>query len=77
MRDRFHKHREVLIREKLSEMKDVSPEERARIAHITEELIERVLEHPSRKLRQGGKMRGHLAGLDALRHLFGLDEEKD
>jgi glutamyl-tRNA reductase len=77
LRGRFHKHREELIREKLSEMKDVSPEERARIAHITEELIERVLEHPTQKLRQGGKMRGHLAGLDALRHLFGLDEEKD
>jgi glutamyl-tRNA reductase len=77
LRDRFHKHREILIREKLSEMEDVSPEERARIAHITEELIERVLEQPTRKLRQGGKMRGHLAGLDALRHLFGLDEEKD
>jgi glutamyl-tRNA reductase len=77
LRDRFHKHREILIREKLSEMEDVSPEERARIAHITEELIERVLEQPTRKLRQGGKMRGHLAGLDVLRHLFGLDEEKD
>jgi glutamyl-tRNA reductase len=77
LRDRFHKHRELLIREKLSEMKDVTPEERARIAHITEELIERVLEDPAQKLRQGGKMRGHLAGLDALRHLFGLDEEKD
>jgi hypothetical protein len=36
-----------------------------------------VLEQPARKLRQGGKMRGHLAGLDVLRHLFGLDEEKD
>lgn len=77
LRGRFHKHREILIREKLSEMEDVSPEERARIAHITEELIERVLEQPAQKLRQGGKMRGHLAGLDALRHLFGLDEEKD
>jgi glutamyl-tRNA reductase len=77
LRDRFHKHREMLIREKLAEMKDVSPEERERIAHITEELIERVLEHPTQKMRQGGKMRGHLAGLDALRHLFGLDEEKD
>ncbi|MGA8224745.1 MAG: glutamyl-tRNA reductase [Candidatus Acidiferrales bacterium] len=77
LRGRFHKHRENLIREKLSEMEDVSPEERARIAHITEELIERVLEQPTQKLRQGGKMRGHLAGLDALRHLFGLDEEKD
>jgi glutamyl-tRNA reductase len=77
LRDSFHKHRELLIQEKLSEMDDVSPEERARIAHITEELIERVLEQPSQKLRRSREMRGHLAGLDALRQLFGLDEAKD
>lgn len=77
LRDRFHKHREKLIREKLAEMPEVSPEERARIAHITEELIERVLEQPAKKLRHGRGMQGRLAGIDALRHLFGLDEEKD
>jgi len=68
---------ELLIREKLAEMEDVSPDERARIAHITEELIERVLEQPSQKVRHGRGMRGRLAGLEALRHLFGLDEDKE
>jgi len=77
LRDHFHKHREMVIREKLSEMKDVSPEERARIAHITEELIERVLDQPAKKLQRGRGLRGRLAGIEALRHLFGLDEEKD
>jgi len=77
LRDRFHKHRELLIREKLAEMPEVSPEERARIAHITEELIERVLEHPTEKLRHGRGLRGRLAAIEALRHLFGLDEGKD
>ena len=77
LRDQFHKHRESLIREKLAEMDDVSPGERDRIAHITEELIERVLEHPAKKVRHGRGMRGRLAGLEALRHLFGLDEEKE
>jgi glutamyl-tRNA reductase len=77
LRDRFHKQREMVIREKLAEMKDVSPEERSRIAHITEELIERVLEHPTQKLQHGRGMRGRLAGIEALRHLFGLDEGKD
>jgi len=77
LRDHFHKQREVVIREKLTEMKDVSPEERARIARITEELIERVLDHPSQKLQHGRGVRGRLAGIEALRHLFGLDEEKD
>src|ERR1700675_345089 len=77
LRDRFHKHRELLIREKLAEMNDVSPGERARIARITEELIERVLEQPTQRIRRGGAMRGRLGAVDALRHLFGLDEEKD
>jgi glutamyl-tRNA reductase len=77
LRNHFHKHRELVIREKLSEIKDVSPEERVRIAHITEELIERVLENPAQKLQHGRGLRGRLAGIEALRHLFGLDEEKD
>ena len=50
-----------IIREKLKEMDDVSPEERDRIAHITEELIERLLEEPQEKLRHGRGMRGRLA----------------
>jgi glutamyl-tRNA reductase len=76
LRDQFHKHRELMIREKLKDMADVSPQERDRIAHITEELIERLLEEPREKLRHGRGMRGRLAGLEAIRHLFGLDEGK-
>ena len=76
LRDHLHQHREMLLREKLAEMPDVSPEERARIAHITEELIERVLDQPAKRLRHGGAIRGRLGAIEALRHLFGLDEEK-
>jgi glutamyl-tRNA reductase len=76
LRDQFHKHRELIIREKLKDRADVSPQERDHIAHITEELIERLLEEPQQKLRHGRGMRGRLAGLEAIRHLFGLDEGK-
>jgi glutamyl-tRNA reductase len=76
LRDRFDRHREALLREKLAEMPEVSPAERDRIARITEELIERVLDHPTQRLRHGGSMRGRLGAIEALRHLFGLDEEK-
>jgi glutamyl-tRNA reductase len=76
LRGHLHQHREMLLREKLAEMPDVSPEERARIAHITEELIERVLDQPAKRLRHGGAIRGRLGAIEALRHLFGLDEEK-
>lgn len=74
LRQRFHSQREELIREMLAERTDVSPAERDRIAHITEELIERLLEQPTAKLQRGPGMRGRLAGLDAIRHLFGLNE---
>jgi len=76
LRQRFHLQREALLREKLGDMAGVSPEERARIAAITEELIDRVLDDPTQRLRHGGGMRGRLAAIEALRHLFGLDESK-
>jgi glutamyl-tRNA reductase len=76
LREQFHLHREMIIREKLKEMDDVTPQERDRIARITEELIERLLEEPQQKLQYGRGMRGRLAGLEAIRHLFGLDREK-
>jgi glutamyl-tRNA reductase len=74
LRERFQLQREALLREKLGEMAGVSPEERERIAAITEELIDRVLDDPTRRLRHGGGMRGRLGAIEALRHLFGLDE---
>jgi len=76
LRDRFHQHRQLLLEEKLKEMPDVSPEERHRIARITEELIERVLDEPAERLRSGRGMRGRLGAVEALRHIFGLDEGK-
>jgi glutamyl-tRNA reductase len=76
LRDRMHKHREALLREKLAEMPEVSPEERARIARVTEELIERVLDQPEKRLRHGSGMRGRLSAMEAVRHMFGLDDEK-
>ncbi len=76
LREQFHQQREILIREQLKDMDEVSPGERDLIAHITEKLIERLLEHPEQKLKHGRGMRGRLAGLEAMRHLFGLDEEK-
>lgn len=74
LRTRFHLQREALLREKMDTMSGVSPEERARIAEITQELIDRVLEDPTKRLRHGGGMRGRLGAIEAIRHLFGLDE---
>jgi len=76
LRGRFHQQRLLLLEQKLKEMPDVSPEERRRIARITEELIERVLDEPAERLRSGRGMRGRLGAVEALRHIFGLDEVK-
>ncbi len=74
LRGRFHKHREALLRERAEELRGLPAEERQRIAAITEELIERVLEEPAERIRNSHVMRRHLGAMEALRHFFGLDE---
>jgi glutamyl-tRNA reductase len=74
LRGHFHKEREALLRERLDAI-GASPEERQRIAQITEELIERVLALPSAHLSKGRAMPARLAAIQALRSAFGLDKE--
>lgn len=75
LRSRFRKEREILLREHVERMRGVSPAERERIAKITEELVERLLNEPNTRLRNGRGMRGRLGAIDALRYVFGLDNE--
>jgi glutamyl-tRNA reductase len=76
LRDSFRKQREILLREHLEGREDLSPEERQRISQVTEELIERLLDEPAKRVRHGAGLRGRLGAIEALRHLFGLDGEK-
>jgi glutamyl-tRNA reductase len=76
LRASFHEQRRKHIEETLKQMPEVSPDERARIARITEDLIERILNEPGERLRTGRGMRGRLGAVEALRHIFGLDEGK-
>jgi glutamyl-tRNA reductase len=68
LRGRFHRERKALLRERLDAMGAASPEERQRLADITEELIERVLAEPSARLSNN-------RAIQALRSVFGLDKE--
>ncbi|HTR47966.1 MAG TPA: glutamyl-tRNA reductase [Verrucomicrobiae bacterium] len=77
LRGRFRKEREILLRERLDAEQGVSAEERQRIANITEELIERLLNEPDERLRNGRGLRGRLGAVEALRHVFGLDKEEE
>ena len=75
LRERFDRHREELLRERLASLEHLSAEDRQRIAGITEEFIDRVLREPTERLRNGRAMRGRLGAIEALRHLFALDEK--
>lgn len=77
LRDRFRKERELLLREHVEAMQNVSPEERKRLAAITEQLIERVLAEPTQQLRHGRAMPGYLGAIHALRRVFGLEKQGD
>lgn len=73
LRGLFREEREHLLRGHAEELRDTSPEERQRIAKLTDELIERILEAPADRIKNASQMRGRLAAIEAVRHLFGLD----
>lgn len=73
LRKHFHRQREELLCEHLAANANLSPEEHARMVKLTEQLIDRVLDAPAEQMRSGRGMRGRLGAVDALRHLWGLD----
>jgi glutamyl-tRNA reductase len=77
LRAHFHTQREQLLREHLDSGKDLSPEERERMARFSEDLINRVLDQPAQRIRTGRGLRGRLGAVEALRHIFGLDQDKE
>jgi glutamyl-tRNA reductase len=77
LRKHFHTQREQLLREHLACGNDLSLEERERMARFSEDLINRVLDQPAERMRTGRGMRGRLGAVEALRHIFGLDEPRD
>jgi glutamyl-tRNA reductase len=75
LRERLLKERGKLLEERSAEMASLTAEERERIVRLTDELIERVVQTPNDKLRRTRELRRRLAGIEALRDLFGLDGE--
>jgi len=72
LRARLMEQRAALLAERASELDSLSREDRERILRITEELIERVAQEPGERLRRTRELRRRLAGIEALRELFGL-----
>jgi glutamyl-tRNA reductase len=75
LRNRLLRERETLLQEKESELAGLPAEDRERILRLTAELIDRVVQQPSNRLRRTRELRQRLAGIEALRDLFGLDGE--
>jgi len=75
LRERLIKERGKLLDERAEEMENLPTEERDRILRLTDELIERVVQTPNERLRRTRELRRRLAGIEALRDLFGLDGE--
>ena len=77
LRGHFYEHRDQLIREHAASGNPLSPDELGRMERLTEDLINRVLDQPTQRMRSSGGMRGRLGAVEALRHLFGLDQAPD
>src|SRR5205807_1483708 len=76
LRSRLGAEREAFLREKLSGMLHLSPDDKRRIAALMDELLDRVLLEPAEKLKTVPDVRRRVRNLEALRDLFRLDQDK-
>jgi len=73
-RARLDAERRSLLAAHFANLEGLSESERARFEKLTEDLIDRIVQLPSARVRQARKLRRQLEGLAALRELFGLDD---
>lgn len=71
---RLDAERRAVLEAHFGKLDGLSDGERARLEKMTRELVQRIVEMPSGRLRQSRKLKRPVEGLAALRELFGLDE---
>ena len=76
LRVRLAAEREAFLAARVGDMAHLSEADRARIAGLLEEFLDRVLLDPVERLRGERELRRKLQNLEALRDLFRLDQEK-
>jgi glutamyl-tRNA reductase len=76
LRDKLQHNREDFLRQHMDEMKHLAPEDRERVARLTAELLDSILEQPASRLRAEKQLRRKLEEIEAVRHLFGLENDK-
>jgi glutamyl-tRNA reductase len=73
LRARLAAERETFLAERLNTMQHLSPEDKARVSELMDELLDRVLLEPAERLKGVRDLRRKLQNLEALRDLFRLD----
>ncbi|MCL4522893.1 MAG: glutamyl-tRNA reductase [Acidobacteria bacterium] len=76
LREKLQHNREEFLRQHMDEMEHLAPEDRERVARLTAELLDNILEQPASRLRSEKELRRKLEEIEAVRHLFGLEENK-
>jgi glutamyl-tRNA reductase len=75
LRGKLSAEREAFVRERLAVM-PLSDEDRAQVAALLQELLDRVVLQPAERMRGIPELRRKLQNFEALRDLFRLDREK-
>ncbi|HKW87370.1 MAG TPA: glutamyl-tRNA reductase [Candidatus Acidoferrales bacterium] len=73
---RLDAERRALLEAHFGKTDGWSGADRARLEKMTQELVQRIVEMPSGRLRQSRKLKRPVEGLAALRELFGLDDSE-
>jgi glutamyl-tRNA reductase len=75
LRSKMAAEREAFLAERLAGMPHLSEKDRAQIAGLLEEFVNRVVVQPAERLRGNPELRRKLQNLEAVRDLFRLDRE--
>jgi glutamyl-tRNA reductase len=75
LRDSLGTRREDFVRARLDEMPQLSPQDREALVRMTEDLLDHFLEVPAARLKKSRDLHERLRHMEALRRLFGMDED--
>jgi glutamyl-tRNA reductase len=76
LRTKLAAEREVFLSERMAAMSHLPEQDRAQVANLLKEFLDRVVLDPAERLRGIPDLRRKLQNLEALRDLFRLDREK-
>ncbi len=76
LRNKMAAEREAFVRERLASMPNLSEADRAQVAALLQELLDRVVIAPAERMRGIPELRRKLQNFEAIRDLFKLNQGK-